>query len=341
MLSLRSLFASRVALRPTVCLPLFALLAGLVFAPDPARPCTGVDTSRPPLLPGNPFPGVPAPAAGRFQTIFRVPVSLFAPSVPTRCACGLGLGQSGMLPPAGLTVDRVFVIRLNPVTGQQAILGEFAPLNRSTLTSDGLAIGPGQIFPGAKWFGFNGLVQPFTVPVLNAGEIFAMAFVVSYPAGQQNQLVNLKTQFAGGEAELDGFPSFTGIHRVTYFGAGQVGKCLPTQNALCLQNNRFRFDLKFREEAGGVVRPAKVTAIQTGRTGGFFFSDPNTVDAVVKVINSCSNNDRYWVFASAATNVEFTLTVTDTQANRTKRYTNPLGRPAQAVTDTSAFATCP
>lgn len=340
MLSLRPFFALRFA-HPAVRVLLLTLLAGLAFATDPARPCTTVDNTRPPLLPGNPFPGVPAPGPGRFQTILRVPVSLFAPMNSTQCACGLGLGQTGKLPPAGLTVDRAFVTRLNTATGQQTILAEFSPLNLSSLTSDGLSIGSGQIFPGAKWFGFNGRIQPFTVPILSTGEIFAMAFVVSYPAGQQNQLVDLKTQFAGGEAEPDGFPNFGGSHRVTYFGAGQLGKCLPTQNALCLQNNRFRLDFKWRDQAGSALRPAKLTGTQTDRLGMFFFSDPNTVDAVVKVIDSCSTNNRYGVFAGAATDVEYTLTVTDTQANRTKRYTNPLGRPATAVTDTSAFATCP
>ena len=36
-----------------------------------------------------------------------------------------------------------------------------------------------------------------------------------------------------------------------------------------------------------------------------------------------------------------TLTVTDTETGQTRSYDNPLGNCAPAVTDTSAFATCP
>jgi hypothetical protein len=51
--------------------------------------------------------------------------------------------------------------------------------------------------------------------------------------------------------------------------------------------------------------------------------------------------NNFWVFAAATTDVEFTLTVTDTQTNQTRSYFNPLGIPAQAITDTQAVATCP
>ena len=62
---------------------------------------------------------------------------------------------------------------------------------------------------------------------------------------------------------------------------------------------------------------------------------------LVKVLNACGLNQHYWVFSAATTNVEYTLTVTDTQTGDKKTYFNPLGTAAPAVTDTSAFATCP
>ena len=63
---------------------------------------------------------------------------------------------------------------------------------------------------------------------------------------------------------------------------------------------------------------------------------------LVKVLNACIPPfDRYWFFYAATTNVEFTLTVTDTQADVIKSYRNPLGRPAPPIQDTQAFATCP
>jgi hypothetical protein len=61
----------------------------------------------------------------------------------------------------------------------------------------------------------------------------------------------------------------------------------------------------------------------------------------VKVLNGCAFNDHFWVFSAAATNVEHELTVTDTATGATKTYQNHLGQAAPAVTDPSAFATCP
>ncbi len=37
----------------------------------------------------------------------------------------------------------------------------------------------------------------------------------------------------------------------------------------------------------------------------------------------------------------YELTVTDTLAGASMSYSNPLGQPADAITDTAAFATCP
>jgi hypothetical protein len=63
---------------------------------------------------------------------------------------------------------------------------------------------------------------------------------------------------------------------------------------------------------------------------------------LVKVLNACSPPfNRYWVFYAATTNVQFTLTVTDTQSNKVKVYFNPLNQAAAPLQDTDAFATCP
>ena len=59
----------------------------------------------------------------------------------------------------------------------------------------------------------------------------------------------------------------------------------------------------------------------------------------MRVLNGCDFNDHFWVFAAAATGVDFELVVTDTATNET--LAQPLATPAQAITDTTAFATCP
>ena len=76
-------------------------------------------------------------------------------------------------------------------------------------------------------------------------------------------------------------------------------------------------------------------------SGIFTFVDPNVENLTVELIDGCSNNDHFWAFYAATTDAEYTLTVTDTKMGQTKSYFNPLGQGATAITDTSAFATCP
>jgi hypothetical protein len=64
------------------------------------------------------------------------------------------------------------------------------------------------------------------------------------------------------------------------------------------------------------------------------------VETVVKVLDACSFNQRFWVYAGGLTNVQVTLTVTDTVKGVVKTYTNPQGTAFQPIQDTNAFATC-
>jgi len=59
------------------------------------------------------------------------------------------------------------------------------------------------------------------------------------------------------------------------------------------------------------------------------------------VLNTCSFSNRFWVFAGGLTNVEVTMTVTDTRTGIPKVYMNPQGTPFRPIQDTEAFATCP
>ncbi len=74
----------------------------------------------------------------------------------------------------------------------------------------------------------------------------------------------------------------------------------------------------------------------------FWFFSPANFELLIKMVNACSFNGRYWVYYAATTNVQFTVTVFDTVTSTTKTYTNPLGTTLfTSVTDSNAFATCP
>lgn len=74
----------------------------------------------------------------------------------------------------------------------------------------------------------------------------------------------------------------------------------------------------------------------TADTGYFWFFGPENVEVVLKVLDGQGVNGHHWVFCGALSNVEYTLTVTDTQTGLTRRYFNPLGRFA-SVGDTTGF----
>ena len=78
----------------------------------------------------------------------------------------------------------------------------------------------------------------------------------------------------------------------------------------------------------------------TAETGFFWFFDAGNVETVIKVLDACTINDRFWVFAAGLTDVGVELAVTDTATGETRVYGNELGAPFQPIQDTSALASC-
>lgn len=113
--------------------------------------------------------------------------------------------------------------------------------------------------------------------------------------------------------------------------------CVEDTNTACLQSNRFRLRASF--DTGTQSGDAGAVAL-TADTAYFWFFGNNNVEMVVKVLDACSFNNRFWVFAGGLTNVGVTLTVFDTQANVTKTYTNERGKAFVPLQDTDAFSTC-
>ena len=111
--------------------------------------------------------------------------------------------------------------------------------------------------------------------------------------------------------------------------------CAPDATVACLQNGQFRIAVSWRAAVGGAASAAQVVPVASNSTG-FWFFDPGNVELVVKVLDGRSVNGKFWVFYGSLSNVEFTLTVTDTQTNVVRTYFNPQGQLA-SVADTSAF----
>jgi hypothetical protein len=121
--------------------------------------------------------------------------------------------------------------------------------------------------------------------------------------------------------------------------AETAGPCAPGSTSLCLSGGRFRVEAAWRTPDGqtGAGQAVPLTA----DTGYFWFFGESNVEMVIKVLNACGLNSRFWVYAGGLTNVQVDVTVTDTQTGVAKTYHNPQGTAFRPVQDTSAFATCP
>jgi len=115
--------------------------------------------------------------------------------------------------------------------------------------------------------------------------------------------------------------------------------CTPGATTLCLNNNRFKVEATFNTTSGQIGQ-AQVVKL-TDETGYLWFFDASNIEVVVKALNACSFNNRYWIYAAGLTDVHVVVTVTDTQTGVFKTYNNPQGHAFLPILDSSAFATCP
>ena len=114
----------------------------------------------------------------------------------------------------------------------------------------------------------------------------------------------------------------------------KAGPCVAGPRRLCLNGGRFAVEARWRDFAGNTGEGTAVAL--TADTGWFWFFDDDNVEAVVKVLDGRPVNGKFWLFYGALSNVEYTLTVTDTATGAERTYANPRGRFA-SVGDTDAF----
>ncbi len=110
--------------------------------------------------------------------------------------------------------------------------------------------------------------------------------------------------------------------------------CEPGPRRLCLNGGRFAVTATWKDFQD---RTGEGTALPlTGDTGAFWFFDASNLEVLLKVIDGRGLNGKFWVFYGALSNVEYELTVTDSETGMVKTYRNPRGRFASAA-DTAAF----
>ncbi|HEY0781628.1 MAG TPA: ELWxxDGT repeat protein, partial [Thermoanaerobaculia bacterium] len=110
--------------------------------------------------------------------------------------------------------------------------------------------------------------------------------------------------------------------------------CVPTDTALCLQGGRFRVEATYWDSTGASF--SGHTMALSADTGAFWFFDAANLEVAVKVLDGRPIDGHFWVFYGALSDVEYALTVTDTETGLSRVYQNPAGRLA-SVGDTTAF----
>jgi PKD repeat protein len=111
--------------------------------------------------------------------------------------------------------------------------------------------------------------------------------------------------------------------------------CTANGVALCLNAGRFQVTVSWRVPSQGTSGVGRATPL-TADTGHFWFFTANNIELIVKVVDGRAVNGRFWVFSGALSDVEYTLTVTDTFTGLVRTYVNPSGILA-SIADTAAF----
>jgi len=196
-------------------------------------------------------------------------------------------------------------------------------------SSDGSATGGSDYTPVSgtlNWGSGDAASKSFQVPILADGDV------------EGDETVSLTLSAPTGGATL-GSPSNQTL-TILDDDSTEPGPCIEDDHTLCLLGGRFRVEVVFTPP-GGVEQPANAIPF-TDRAGTFWFFNEANLEMLVKMQNACIPQfDRFWLFFAATTNVEFHVTVTDTDAVLEKHYDNPQGMVALPVADTQAFATCP
>jgi hypothetical protein len=115
------------------------------------------------------------------------------------------------------------------------------------------------------------------------------------------------------------------------------GECWTSTSRPCLAH-RFWVDVDFvATNQSGI---GKTTPARSDDTAVLWFFNADNWEMLVKVLDACSFNNHFWVFAAAATDVGYTLRVTDSLTGTFAEYSNPNKNYPLPVTDITALDVC-
>ena len=111
--------------------------------------------------------------------------------------------------------------------------------------------------------------------------------------------------------------------------------CTAGSETLCLNGGRFQVTVDWSAPSQGKSGQGMAHPITDDTGYMWFFADTN-VELVIKVLDGRAINGHFWVFYGALSNVQYTVTVKDSETGATQIYENPDGHQASNA-DTTAF----
>jgi len=106
------------------------------------------------------------------------------------------------------------------------------------------------------------------------------------------------------------------------------GRCEASDERLCLLDDRFAVEVDFIDPNvdADVPRTASVIpSLTTGKTGFYWFFSPSNVELAVKMLDGRGVNGSFWFLYGGLSDVEYTITVSDTLADSVAIYRNEAG----------------
>ena len=188
----------------------------------------------------------------------------------------------------------------------------------------------------------------FADPAIPSGSSLYFNHTESGPGGVQ---FNLQPNVCAGDEESVGTSNVNNGFSVAVAITQNVTttpSCVANSTTLCIDNQpgdkRFQIRVTYATTEGGGLsgngQAIPLASLGVTQGGLFWFFGANNPELLIKVLNGCASNNRFWVFFSAGTNVGFHVTVTDTATGHVLSFVNPDLTPAPPVQDTSTL-TCP
>jgi hypothetical protein len=170
------------------------------------------------------------------------------------------------------------------------------------------------------------------------GELTDLEFTITV-ADSLTGTVKTYTNTAGdcGAIDEDAFPAASGnATKSAEIGrAGipaQRGTCVPGHGTLCLLDRRFAITTTWMNQFNDTSGTGQSVSL-SDQSGYFTFTDPTTVELVMKVVPFA---DRVAFYYGSLSDYQYTIKVVDTIGGTTKTYVNPAGTYCGGL-DNSAF----